>query len=67
MKKVADTVATDTTGDRGMRKDTSRRLSPTQDEIAQLAFRLYESRGRKDGHHIEDWLLAEQELMRLYA
>jgi hypothetical protein len=39
------------------------RISPTHDEIAQLAFSLYESRGRQDGHHIEDWLRAEQELV----
>ena len=51
----------------GMGKDTGRRLSPTHDEIAQLAFSLYESRGRQDGHHIEDWLRAEQELVRHYA
>jgi hypothetical protein len=25
---------------------------------------LYESRGRQDGHDIEDWLRAEQELVR---
>jgi len=40
---------------------------PTHDEIAQLAYRLYESRGRQEGHHIEDWLRAEQELVRHYA
>jgi len=28
---------------------------------------LYESRGRQDGHHVEDWLRAEQELTRHYA
>ena len=51
-----------------MGEDTpSRRLSPTHDEIAQLAFSLYESRGRQDGHHIEDWLRAEQGLVRHYA
>jgi hypothetical protein len=46
---------------------SGRRTSPTHDEIAQLAFSLYESRGRQDGHHIEDWLCAEQELVRHYA
>ena len=46
---------------------TGCRTSPTHDEIAQLAFSLYESRGRQDGHHIEDWLRAEQELVRHYA
>jgi hypothetical protein len=33
-----------------------RRLFPDNDEIA-----------RQDGHHIEDWLYAEHELVRLYA
>ena len=50
-----------------MGKYNGRRLSPTQDETAQLAFSLYESGGRQDGNHIEDWLRAEQELMRRYA
>jgi hypothetical protein len=35
-----------------MGKYTGRRLSPTHDEIAQLAFSLYESRGRQDEHHM---------------
>jgi Protein of unknown function (DUF2934) len=30
-----------------------------QQQIAQLAFQLYEERGREDGHDIEDWLRAE--------
>ena len=67
MKKVADTVIADVTGEGTMGKYTGSRLSPTNDEIAQLAFSLYESRGRQDGHHVEDWLRAEQELMRHYA
>jgi hypothetical protein len=50
-----------------MGKYTGGRLSPTYDEIAQLAFSFYESRGRQDGHDIEDWLCAEQELVRHYA
>ena len=50
-----------------MGKYTGRRTSPTHDEIAQLAFTQYESRGRQEGHHIEDWLRAEQELVWRYA
>jgi hypothetical protein len=50
-----------------MGKNTGRRLYPTYDEIAQLAFGLYESRGREEGHELEDWLRAEQELVRHYA
>ena len=48
-------------------KKTGRRLYPTHDEIAQLAYSLYESRGRQEGHEVEDWLRAEQELARHYA
>jgi hypothetical protein len=47
-----------------MGKYTGRRTSPTHDEIAQLAFSLYESRGRQD---IEDWLRADQELVWHYV
>ena len=67
MKEIAEIVAADTTGERGMGKYTGYRLSPTHDEIARLAFSLYESRGRQDGRDIEDWLRAEQELVRHYA
>jgi hypothetical protein len=54
MKKVADIVIADVTGEGTMGKYTGSRLYPTNDEIAQLAFSLYESRGRQDGHHVED-------------
>ena len=67
MEEVADIVTSYATGEWGMERYTGSRLAPTHDEIAQLAFSLYESRGRQDGHHIEDWLRAEQELVRHYA
>ena len=54
MKNVANIVAAYATGEWGRGKYTGRRTSPPYDEIAQLAFSLYESRGRQDGHHIED-------------
>lgn len=47
--------------------DRERIHMATHDEIAQLAFSLYEARGRQGGHDIEDWLRAEQELLRLHA
>jgi hypothetical protein len=50
-----------------MGKNTGRRLYPTYDEIAQLAYSLYESRGRQEGYQLEDWLDAEQEFVRHYA
>lgn len=30
--------------------------------VAELAYALYEQRGRKDGHDLEDWLNAEQRI-----
>jgi Protein of unknown function (DUF2934) len=32
-------------------KNIDRRSYPTHDEIAQVAYSLYESRGRQEGHH----------------
>ena len=28
--------------------------------VSTVAYRLYEQRGRHDGHDVEDWLMAEQ-------
>ena len=33
-------------------------------EIAEVAYSYWESRGREDGHDVEDWLTAEQEVIR---
>ena len=51
----------------GMGRYTGGRLAPTHDEIAQLAYCLYELRGRQDGYHIGDRLRAEQQLVHHYA
>ena len=66
MTEAVSFVASNAAGEWGMGADTSRRLVPTYDEIAQLAHRLYESRGRQDGNDIEDWLRAEEILARHY-
>lgn len=34
------------------------------DRIAQRAYERYEARGREDGHDMEDWFEAEQELQQ---
>ncbi len=34
----------------------------TADAIAQRAYALYLTRGREDGHDLDDWLAAEREL-----
>ena len=67
MKRRANTLAAGASGEESMGKYTGRRTSPTREEIAQLAFTFYESRGRQDGHDMEDWVRAEQELVRHYA
>jgi DUF2934 family protein len=38
-----------------------------RERVAQRAFQLYEGRGREDGHDVEDWLQAEQEVVRHLA
>ena len=43
--------------------ENNRRATVTQEEIGQRAYALYEARGREDGHALEDWLQAEQELL----
>jgi hypothetical protein len=58
---VKDILVTDVPGERWMTKDTSRK-HPGYKRIAQLAYHLYEVRGRQDGHDVEDWLLAEDRL-----
>jgi hypothetical protein len=62
--KAADFVTSQAEGEWGMGTYTGGRLPPTHDEIAQLAYRLYECRGRQDGNDIEDWVHAEQQLFR---
>ncbi len=34
----------------------------SEERIRTRAYELYESRGREDGHHEEDWLRAEAEI-----
>jgi hypothetical protein len=47
--------------------DTGGLDRPTRDEVARLAYNRYAANGRKDGNDIEDWLLAERELVHHYA
>jgi len=63
---ASDYVISSAAGEWGMGPNTGGRPAPTHDEIARLAFQLYESRGRQDGHDLEDWLRAE-ELLGRYA
>jgi len=37
------------------------------DQIRRRAYELYEERGREDGHELEDWLRAEEEIQEMRA
>jgi Protein of unknown function (DUF2934) len=53
--KTGDFVTSQAAGEWGMGAHTGGRFAPTRDEISKLAYSLYESRGRQDGHDTEDW------------
>jgi Protein of unknown function (DUF2934) len=59
-------IAADLAGEGMVTKDTGGRDHPSRDEIARLAYHFYETRDRRDGRDIDDWLSAEQELTRHY-
>lgn len=61
---AAGTIGVHITGERWMAKNTSQQ-SPMREAVARLAYHLYELRGRQDGHDIEDWLRAENQLVRV--
>lgn len=53
-------------GEAVMSKDTGGRTEPSHDEVARLAYQLYETRGRVDGKAMDDWLAAERQLAHHY-
>lgn len=57
-------IAAILTGERGFTKNTGGVERPSRDEIARLAYHFYETRGREAGQDVDDWLAAEQELIR---
>jgi hypothetical protein len=59
--KTSD-IAQILTGEGMLTKYTGGFEPPSRDEIARLAYRFYETRGRRDGHDVDDWLAAEREL-----
>ena len=59
-------IAAALTGERMMTKYTGDRERPSLDEVARLAYHFYEAQGRRDGHDVDDWLSAEQELVSHY-
>ena len=65
--READFTTRRITGEGWAAKDTGWRERPSYNEIASLAYHLYEARGRRDGHDTEDWLSAERALAWQYA
>ena len=59
-------IAAILTGERMLTKYTGGVEPPARDEIARLTCHIYETRGRRDGQDVDDWLAAEQELTRHY-
>jgi len=59
-------VAAMLTGERVLTKYTGGGRAPSRDEIARLAYYMYERRGRRDGRDIDDWLAAERRLRHHY-
>ena len=59
-------IAAILTGERMLTKYTGSFTPPSREEIARLAYHFYETRGRRDGQDVDDWLAAEQELTRHY-
>jgi len=55
-------IAAILTGERMVAKYTGSVERPSRDEIARLAFHIYETGGRRNGRDLDDWLAAEQEL-----
>ena len=52
----------DSAAPRGTSSDRAGKTAPTHAEIARLAHRFWEERGRHHGSHVADWIRAEQEL-----
>ena len=51
----------------GTKKPSSSATNDKQElreQIIQRAYELYEARGREDGHDLEDWLKAEEEILQ---
>ena len=50
-----------------MSKTTRKTATTLEEQIRARAYELYEQRGREDGHHEEDWLTAESEILNASA
>jgi hypothetical protein len=49
-----------------VRKSRTAKSQPTREEIALRAYQIYLERGGTPGNELEDWTLAERELLEEY-
>jgi Protein of unknown function (DUF2934) len=61
------TGSSTTAADRGPKPVTDAATNIDRNDIARRAYDLYLARGCEPGHHLEDWLQAEQELRGVSA
>lgn len=61
--KMAVSPTTSETGRPADSVHTAESVAPAHEEIAQLAYRYWEARGRPLGSPEEDWFRAEQEVL----
>lgn len=52
----------DATRNRSTKTRAQRSAQDIQHQIRERAYELYEQRGRRDGHDLDDWLTAESEV-----
>jgi DUF2934 family protein len=64
---LTDFITTVLIGEKRREEFAGWQARPTQGEVARLAYHLYEARGRRDGHDVDDWVRAERELTRHYS
>lgn len=50
-----------------IRESKSEQARPTHEEIEIRAYEIYIERGRADGHDLENWLQAEQQILARQA
>jgi len=61
-QKMART--TTTTNSSSLARQMAQEIPPqVRRQIEELAYRLYEQRGRQPGHEIEDWVEAERRIL----
>jgi hypothetical protein len=70
MKTNVTTQPAKKTGKQSPKEEAPKLLNdhqPSNEEIAMFAYFIWENNGRPEGHELEDWLAAEQELKSAHS